>query len=192
MRKLLFRLAIFSFALLLTVVSGQLIYFLHFHITYDDTYSLEPTDAILIFAGSRDRIEKGYQIAKQGISKNFVISPANESKLDKYRENFKPAPSVNFIIEDKARTTFENALYCSRIVQSNKFRSVTLVSSIYHLPRSYFLMKLMLFGMGVDVLPVGVSDNLDKKPIKVKVKYIYQEMVEFWGSLGEFVYYNPN
>jgi uncharacterized SAM-binding protein YcdF (DUF218 family) len=50
------------------------------------------------------------------------------------------------IQEDQATTTFENALYTSRIIKAHRYQSVILVTSDYHMPRSLALLQLFLAG----------------------------------------------
>ena len=94
--------------------------------------------------------------------------------------------NLSHIIEPKARTTFENALYCSQIIKSEKFKKVLLVTSDFHLPRALFLLKTMLIGSKVQVLPVEARPN---NRADTDFKLIYDETVCFWGSIGEMIFY---
>ncbi len=96
-------------------------------------------------------------------------------------------------MENKARTTFENAYSVSKIISEYRLQSVTFVTSDYHMPRSYLLLKLMLLGKGVTVQRlVAKSPYLDGSswPRSEKaLKVTYNEMVKVWGSLGELLVY---
>jgi len=97
--------------------------------------------------------------------------------------------SVNVIREDKARTTFENAFYSGEIISKNRFRSIILVTSLYHLPRSLFLSKALLLGRGITVQPYCPPADRGKLWVTSSGRrLIHKEMLRFWGSLSELVY----
>ncbi|MFO7716926.1 hypothetical protein, partial [Desulfosarcina sp.] len=61
--------------------------------------------------------------------------------------------------------------------------------SDYHMPRSFFLLKLTTLTAGcrigmhkVDTLPVG---PMTRQARITRLKLIYNEMVQLWGSLAE-------
>ena len=152
--------------------------------------SVTPSDAILIFKGSEKRTETGYRLANQGVALRIVLSPASEAHLQKCAKKFQLRETVTSLYENQARTTFENALYTSRIIKSNKFRSVTLVTSDYHMPRSLALLRLLLTGHGVKIHIHQVKNRETGGWALLTdsflMEIIYNEMVEFWGSLLEF------
>lgn len=98
------------------------------------------------------------------------------------------------IVEDKSRTTLENAVYTKRILDDHKFRSAILVTSWDHMPRSFFLLKVMILGRGASIQPLMVAtgrlDGTNWYRYKTGWKMLYNEMVEFWGSLLELVRYS--
>jgi len=161
-----------------------------YQILSDDT-PLEKADLIVVFVGGAGRIEAGHQLAKAGYAPYLVISPATDAKLKSYGEKYRLAPTVKYIVEDKARSTFENALYTKRIISEHNFQSVILVTSSYHLPRSYCLLKLLLAGDKIKIMPFGIQRNQINLQylISSKGKRIYNEMVKVWGSIAEFLSY---
>ena len=138
-------------------------------------------DAIVVFAGSDDRVKAGFDLVKSGLADFLVISPASEKQLKKHEHKNGNLFETKYIIENKARTTFENAVYTRKIVEKHNLKSIILLTSLYHLPRSYFLLKTALMGTNTEIHLHGVGNP--------KFKEIYNEMIKFWASLGEFVYY---
>ena len=148
-------------------------------------------DAIVVFNGSPNRVKAGYEIIQSLNTRYLVISPALKSQLAVYDRRYKLQPNVRHIEEPLARTTLENAVYSQRIVERHELKSIVLVTSAYHMPRSLALMNLSMVGNAADVkiycAPVGVERNLMGYFKTTKgVKTIYNEMVRFWGSLAEF------
>ncbi|MFH1832382.1 MAG: YdcF family protein [bacterium] len=181
---------IFKFCLFfcLAIILIFLIEGLYFYQILRKEYSVTKTDAIFVFDGAKERVEAGYKLVGLGYAPNLIISPADSKKLSGYNCKYTLPSSVKSIKEDKSRTTFENALYCSQIIKNNRFKSIALVTSDYHMPRSYFLLKTFLTGSAVKIEPIKV-ESLRQQSRDKQLKIVYNEMVKLWGSLGEFVYY---
>ena len=189
MYKLLFRMAKIFCLCFISAVFIQLAYFLYVFSAYDEPSHPKKVDAILVFGGRQDRVAKGFELAKDGIAGNLIVSPADKSKVREYKQKYSVHASINFVIEDEATNTFENALNCGQIIQSNHFQSVILVTSTYHLPRAHFLLNLVLLKTKVDVFPVSIPVSNNSRPKRIKLKLLIREMVKFWGSLSQLAYY---
>lgn len=151
--------------------------------------STAPADAIIVFNGFRERVEAGYKLAGREYAPNLVVSPADSYHLTRYNRQYGLPASVHIIAEDKARTTFENAFYCGRIIRKNQFRSIILVTSLYHLPRSLFLCKAVLLGQDIKVHTYCPPTDRNKLwTTSGGRKLFISEMIRFWGSLSELLY----
>ena len=150
------------------------------------------TDAIVVFNGSPNRVKAGYEIAQSLDAQFLVISPALKRELDIFDKRYQLPPGIKHIGEPLARTTLENAVYSQKIIERHKLTSILLVTSAYHMPRARACLKLCQLGVGADVrvyfAPIGKERNLSGYVKTSKgVKTFYNEMVRFWGSLGEWV-----
>lgn len=76
--------------------------------------------------------------------------------------------------------------YC--IIRRHRYKTVILVTSDYHMSRSLALLRLFLAGEDVRVHPHMVRRAKDAASATL-VKLVYNEMVEFCGSLYEYVSY---
>lgn len=156
--------------------------------TYDNPDSV---DAIIVFEGGPNRVYTAYQLVDQGISQALVVSPASIGRLKYYDRQYKPVKPFQKIIEDRARTTFENAFYTSKIIRDNHFRTVVLVTSWDHMPRSYVFLKFALIGTGTQVfvegIPTGRLTRENWYRYRIGRKMIYNEIVKNWGSLIEMI-----
>lgn len=174
---------LFSFA---GIVFLQIVYFGY---VLSMSNNIKHSDLIAVFTGARGRVEAGLNLHVSGFGKRLVISSMNESQVS---EMF-PKTHQSMIVESKARTTFENALYTRNIILKNDLRSVILVTSDFHASRSYFLLKTMLIGKGVELTLFKVSSANDRRGFSDSslrnFKVVYNEMVKLWGSLGELVVY---
>jgi uncharacterized SAM-binding protein YcdF (DUF218 family) len=154
---------------------------------------LEPADVIVAFAGREDRARIAYRLADSAYADRLVVSPATEAKIRSYDRRYRPVRLFDRILEEKARTTFENALYTRRIVERNHLKSLILVTSWDHMPRSYLLLKAMLLGtdtrLHLRTTPTGRLNRENWYRHAVGWKMIYNEMVQCWGSLIELVHF---
>jgi len=164
----------------------------YFYEILSQKISPEKADVIVVFDGDSDRIKAGCELADSGYAPYLIISPASEKKLNNYRKKYNQSSVVKYIIEDKARTTAENAVYSGKIIAKHQFKSVILVTSFYHLPRSCFLLKTVLAGSKVKVGTVGVAEK-PMNPLDLQswrgIKIMYNEIVKLWGSAGELLLY---
>jgi len=153
--------------------------------------STAPSDAILIFMGTNKRIEAGYELANKGVASRIVLSPATVKYRQSCDRKYALKDTVVHIPEDQAISTFQNALYISRIINAHHLKTVTLVTSDYHMPRSLALMRLFLIGEGVKVQlnhVRGFNTPADTVAVNVtRLKLVYKEMVKFWGSMYAFI-----
>lgn len=142
------------------------------------------SDAIIVFMGTEKRIEAGYELANKGMAATVILSPATDKVRNRSDRKYNLKHSVSHIPENQATTTFENALYTSRIITAHHWKTVTLVTSDYHMPRSFALLSLTLAGKNVDIRRWAVTAT-PKRNNSTRMKLIYNEMVEFWGSFLE-------
>jgi len=180
---------------------------------------IEKADLIVVFPSENERIAAGLQLAEKGYAPNFTVAGISKEslKLCLIKYNDLPA-SVKPLISGRSNTTFEDALTTRQILQKHKFKSVILVTSTYHLPRAYFLLRVMTSGMNVKIDRYGVdkkrrllaASNLkpedaginvnanakgpqevhkEQRAKTLKRKLIYNEMIKFWTSLVEMAGY---
>lgn len=146
-------------------------------------------DAVVVFAGDSGRIEAGCGLAGDGYAPYLIISAAGQKRLDGYRAHYKLPSSVAFIKEENARTTFENAYFVGKIIRDRHFKSIILVTSWYHLPRAFFLLKAVLRGRDVEVqLFCPKTDRAQFWGLHGERKLLRDEMIALWASLSEYAY----
>ena len=189
-----FKYAIITISLLAVTVLSQAIYFRH---TMSGNGILKGADLIVVFSGAhpgaQGRIKTGYHLAQKGYAPNLAISGAPRNCLEKYEKIYKIPPNVYQIINGPSITTFQDALSTKEIIEKYGFRSVILVTSSYHMPRSYLLLYTLLVGTGVKIQTYLVSID-DDQSLRVaglsnKGKFIYNEMIKCWTSAGEMIFY---
>ena len=150
-------------------------------------------DAIVVFAGSSNRVERAYGLAQKGVAPAIIISPAGRRALDSYEKRYGPPGNAEYLLEEKADTTFANALYVARLIRDHRLTSVLLVTSDYHMPRSFFLLKLTTLTAGCRIgmhkVDTRSSGPMTWRARITRLKLTYNEMVQLWGSLAESGFY---
>ena len=179
LKKIIFIFGSVLFILLL----GEVIYF---HYILSQREELKKADLIAVFAGSPERIEIGYKFAKLGYAPYLVISPASVEQINSYNSKYDVASTFQHIVENNARNTFENALYVAQIINDRNLKSAIVVTSWHHMPRSYFLIKMLLFGKDVHIQISNASEDKWKQvgwfTSSVGINAIFHELIDFWGS----------
>jgi uncharacterized SAM-binding protein YcdF (DUF218 family) len=114
--------------------------------------NLEKTDMIVVVSGGDNdaRIEKGIQLYKEGWAPLILFSGAaaegevSNAKAMKRIAVAKGVPADKILMEEKSKTTQENADFSAVIVTEKNANSLILVTSPYHQRRTYNLFKKTL------------------------------------------------
>ena len=175
------------------ILAAQAVYFYHIQ---SANPALEKSDIIAILPAAEDRIKAGYELGKLEYAPTLTIvgvSKAGQMADSRYRG----FPSnVRRVFTDKSRSTFEDALNIKNLVNEHDFKSVTLVTSSYHMPRAYLLLKILLSGSGVRVERFGTTKDSAKGGSKGTHLFgggriVLVEMMKFWGSCFEMLTHKP-
>jgi uncharacterized SAM-binding protein YcdF (DUF218 family) len=164
--------------------------FFHYHMYKPNKTST--AEAVVVFAGSDARVMRAYRLLEAGAADVLIISPSNENDIAIYRDKFSAGGEIAHITETQARNTFENALYVKRIICQYTFRSIILVTSEFHMPRSYALLRMMCMGKDVEILThktKGLRNTLNMPDWIFKELLLIREMCKFWGSLYQWLFH---
>jgi len=155
--------------------------------------SLYTADAIVIFNEALNRNKEGYRLANEGLAPLLIISPADIVEQKRYDSVYGCTGTWKHLTEDRADTTFQNALLTSRLIQRHQLKKVILVTDSWHMPRSYLLLRILLTGSNVEILPWETEDKFCKGPLMkwspLEKRLMYNELIKFWGSFYEMGLY---
>jgi len=184
-----FIIGVFSVLFILVLIEG-----IYFYSILSTGFSSEKADLIAVFNGDNQRTKQGFRLAASGYAPYLTISPASEKMLELFEKKYGAAnSSVSLIVEPRARTTFENALHIRDIISKHHFKSVILVTSFYHMPRSYFLFRTMLIGSNIKIslcpVPYGTLTGSNWFQSFAGRKLIFNEMIKVWASMVEMGMY---
>lgn len=114
---------------------------------------MKPADAIVILAGEEtERVEYGVKLFKDGWARKDLIVMAGGPLVWKYtwaglmkdHAESLGVPARKILVEDKSRTTEEDAYYTKEILKKNRIASVILVTSPYHSRRASIIFEKVL------------------------------------------------
>ena len=162
------------FSLALMVLLALAVLFIDF--TYK-TFSMGQrqvqTDAIVVLAGGRGRVEEGVKLYRDHQSRYLFLIGVDPSvrKSDLFRERTGERMSGGVFLENESRNTLENALYSREMLLKNGIGSILLITSRYHMKRATLIFR--------NILPKNVAiypHPVDSKNLKE----------EWWSHGGSF------
>lgn len=110
--------------------------------------ALEPADVIIVLSGEQgERVETGVKLYKRGFAPRLLMTggpvewnvPAADIMVWQ-AESLGVLPE-NIILERRASSTYENAVYSLDILKEKGWRSAIVVTSPYHLRRTRFIFE---------------------------------------------------
>ncbi|MFH0725713.1 MAG: YdcF family protein [Pseudomonadota bacterium] len=155
--------------------------------------AIELADVVVVFHGAPDRNNKGYQLVNHGYAPYLIISPASTGVRTYYDIKYARSGVWRHLVEDRADSTFQNALLAGRLIREHQLAKVILVTDSWHMPRSSLLLRMMLVGEKVSVFMCETDPgSFSGSPFRWsgrQCKMVYNEAVELWGSMIECVSY---
>ena len=128
---------------------------------------LKPADVIVVLAGDpSERVEYGVKLFKEGWARKDRIIMAGGPVVWKYswaslmREHAESlgVQSKNILLEDRSRSTEEDAKFTKEILDKNGYKSIILVTSPYHSKRASIIFQRLL-GKDFKIVNAPVEDS---------------------------------
>ncbi|BDD87673.1 YdcF family protein [Desulfofustis limnaeus] len=146
------------------------------------------TDLVVVFPGDDNRFAAGCQLVKNGHSSRLMIINQSASSMKAIAKKHHVPAGIILLPGGTSRSSFEDAFRTSEAITDLGVRSVTLVTSAYHLPRALFLLKSVLALNGKEIA-VHHYPVQDEHPTKRKLQLYYNELLKLWGSSSEMAGY---
>ena len=122
----------------------------------------EQTDAIVVLTGGAKRFERGLGLLQQGKAKRMLVSGvARTVRPGELAAEYRVGEQIFTCCIDLGRESVDtrsNAEETSRWVAKNRFRSVRLITTDWHMPRARFELSRRLPG-DVEVLSDAIESN---------------------------------
>lgn len=153
-------------------------------------YSKE-TDAIVVLTGGNKRIEVALQLMQKHAAKKLLISGVHKNVDHQKLLSLHPSISIDPSLIDlgySSNTTIENAREVRDWMVHHDFRSLRLVTSHYHMPRSLLEMKIFLPNALIMPHPV-LSEKFTQLSwwAGKNREIVFNEYNKYLEALGRFV-----
>ena len=126
------------------------------------------TDAVIALTGGRNRIPEAVNLLNQGKADKLFISGVQKDislKEIASRKDVIISTDREITVDNKSKNTIENAIETTQWIEKNDIKSIRLVTSNYHIPRSLEEFKANNKNITILIHPVyseKVSPNLFK------------------------------
>ncbi len=106
-------------------------------------------DAIVVLTGGNGRTEAGLELLRQGRSGVLILSGVNaNSNVDSIfpNDDLTELERLSIVLEKHSKSTIQNAVEVSDIVEQRRYRSIILLTSSYHIKRAEYIFDTVLPG----------------------------------------------
>ena len=167
--------------LFLILILSHFIFFLSQVKNFKSNYSaFTSIDSIVVLTGDKFRISKGMEILSNGIGEKLLLSGVNKNiKLINIKNEF--LKYKNFFdccvdIDNISSNTFENSRETFLWLKKNKYISVLIVSSDYHMPRVKLEFERFFESQNTYYHPVNSNNDVNNIG---KIKKLFFEYVKY-------------
>jgi uncharacterized SAM-binding protein YcdF (DUF218 family) len=167
--------------LFLILILSHFIFFLSLVKNFKSNYStITSIDSIVVLTGDKFRISKGMEILSNGIGEKLLLSGVNKNieliniknEFPKYNNFFDCCVDIDNI----SSNTFENSRETFLWLEKNKYNSLLIVSSDYHMPR--VKIEFERFFKTENTYYHSINSNNDVDVIG-KIKKLFLEYVKY-------------
>lgn len=121
-------------------------------------------DGIVVLTGGSQRIADAATLLAEGRARRMLITGVNEATTREAIATSHPVVARQGCCVDldyRALNTIGNAIETRRWVENNNFRSLIVVTSSYHMPRTLLEIRNVLPGVSLTPYPVTVRQSHD-------------------------------
>lgn len=134
------------------------------------------------------RLDAGFDAFVKTNAKKILISGVGQGVqkkdiLNTLKTNYKIKPS-DIILGELAKSTDDNAVETKAFMNLNQYKSLLLVTSNYHMPRSVFIFWATMPDFTIQRLSVDNSSNLED----YRIQLIVNEYNKLLGSVLLYIY----
>lgn len=152
------------YCLFLIWLGGFIIFQQYIRKHQEDTVS--KTDAIIVLTGGQNRIAEAVRLYNAGLADMLFISGVGHhvdiKTLEKQNHTVIKHDLNHVYLGTEATNTFQNAIEVSEIIRRHHLKSIRLVTSYYHMPRS--VAEILRFNPDLVIIEHYVySKNVSKR-----------------------------
>ncbi|MDQ6600111.1 YdcF family protein [Bacillus salipaludis] len=118
-------------------------------------------DVIVVLSGGEGRLEKAYELYQSGYARKMIVSNGLADNL--WESTIRLLPRKSVILERKADSTYESAVYVKKIMKKHKYHSALIVSSDYHMRRVKYNFSRVYKDSDTKLIYVASNTTYDPK-----------------------------
>lgn len=149
---------------------------------------LTKVDVLVTLGGDSERELYAAELYRQGLAPKIIMSGCGSSASKMAKRAVKTGVNAgDVILEERAESTYENALYSKNIISAQDFKSAIIVSSPYHMRRTKLVFERVFKNTGVKLLYSPTKDsgfNVDglckSERDRAIVKREYIKLIYYW------------
>ncbi len=147
------------------------------------------SDAIVVLTGGKDRIETGLELFSEGFAPEIFITGVHDGVTQQdiiaRHTGVKPLPACCIILGYKANSTTENAAETKEWMTGKNIKTIRLVTSGYHMPRTVVEFRAALPGVKIIPHPILQPDITpsDKKFWRMIFEEYHKTVFRFFDIL---------
>lgn len=142
-------------------------------------------DAVVVLTGGRNRLNEAVKLLNAGKAEKLFISGVDKDtslKALQKRKDVEIFNSESVTLDKKSTNTVENAIEAAQWVKKQKIRSIYLVTSNYHMPRS--MVEFRYYSPRLEIISYPVfSEKVTKKWWKSRHSFMLLA-----GEYNKFLY----
>jgi uncharacterized SAM-binding protein YcdF (DUF218 family) len=145
------------------------------------------TDGVVVLTGGSGRVQLGFSLIEQGLGKKLLISGVNPTvKMNTLFavQKTPPKDSVKDVTDlgYEAENTQGNAQEAARWAQAENIKSLRLVTSSYHIPRSIWEFSKLMPNVSIIPHPITHTAKTAKKTLYFLVREYHKFVWARWVS----------
>ncbi len=127
------------------------------------------------------RVAQGVALFKTGKAEALLLTGGKGNHVPSEAEAMRRlalmagVPERVLVLERRARSTLENALYSARLMRERGWSSALVVTDWLHLPRALLAFR----GAGIDATGSGIKGGWREEPVRLWLYYLAYEAVAF-------------
>jgi uncharacterized SAM-binding protein YcdF (DUF218 family) len=142
---------------------------------------------VLLGGGSHERYERAVKLFEEHAASRVIVSGYGDSGINRYLLVKAGVPAQAIQLEDKSRTTRENAQFTIRLLREQKVKQVIIVTSWYHSRRAlacfeHYAPEIQFYSRPCNFDPVATDKSRHRTGSRARLEYV--KLMVYWMYYG--------
>lgn len=147
------------------------------------------SDVIVVLSGGEGRLQKGAKLFHDGYGDFVLLSNSTVQSNTTAEAIALGIPDDRILEEDKATSTYTNAVYAKELINQNNFRSAIIVSSDFHMRRTKLIFDRIFKDTDIQLLYIPSNTNWFSKNRWWEEKFSRRIVINEWIRIVGYQFY---